>query len=228
LTSWESGINSSGQERFFLKNVGLSLTAESMTSPNNAAPPLTSDVEQFVWKKASSVFNYYAGYPSNLLIVTGLYVRGFTYAPAHGVSLTGWAIALWSAMGLFLWTFLEYLLHRFAYHKGPGVFVMGHAMHHEKPRALLGVPYYVTAVIWISLYFALSFFFHPGVVAIAMGACWLGYILYCVAHHAAHHWVPKNAHLKRLRTHHLLHHHHEDKNFGMMTTFWDKVFGTSV
>lgn len=180
-----------------------------------------SDLENYVWEKSSSKFNYFAGYASNGAIVSWLYYCG---APL----LTWGQLIFWSGVGLFLWTFLEYWLHRIAYHKGKNAFVVGHELHHEKPKALLGVPYYVTAAIYIPLSWALAHLFSPGPTYVLMGSCWFGYICYCVVHHSSHHWLLKDPIMKSLRSHHLQHHYHWDKNFGMVTSLWDRVFGTRV
>lgn len=185
-----------------------------------------TDLENYVWEKSSSKFNYFAGYFSNSSIILWLYSRALWHP--KGAVLSPLQVLLWTAVGLFTWTFMEYWLHRIAYHKGETMFQMGHDMHHQKPKALLGVPYYVTAAIWIPLYFALAYFFDPSITAVVMASIWIGYISYCVVHHSSHHWLLKVKIMKKLRNHHLQHHYYSDKNFGMVTTFWDKVFGTHI
>lgn len=189
-----------------------------------ASAPRTKEMEDFVWEKSSSKFNYVAGYFSNGAIVTWLFWR----AIASPTPLSAMGFLAWFAAGLFFWTFLEYWLHRVAYHLGPKPLRVGHELHHEHPKALLGVPYYATAAIYVPLSWALSRWFAFEATSVMMGAIWLGYIGYCAVHHSAHHWLLKVRPLKQLRNHHLQHHHHWDKNFGMVSTFWDKIFGTSL
>jgi sterol desaturase/sphingolipid hydroxylase (fatty acid hydroxylase superfamily) len=45
-------------------------------------------------------------------------------------------------------------------------------------------------------------------------------------HHAIHHWKFENKLFKKLKRHHYIHHARDTKNIGMVTTFWDHVFGT--
>ena len=56
-----------------------------------------------------------------------------------------------------------------------------------------------------------------------------GYISYGTPHHLDHH-ININALpgklLKRSRANHRIHHKMRDTNYGVTTTFWDRVFGT--
>lgn len=197
-------------------------------SSNESGPSVVgkrnTELENYVWEKSSSKFNYVAGYFSNSAIVAWLYYRAF-HSPEPMSALQ---LLIWTIVGYCLWTFLEYWLHRVAYHVGNTPFVVGHELHHEKPKALLGVPYYLTAALYIPLSWGLSTVLPMGPTSTALGACWAGYIFYCAVHHSSHHWLLKNSLMKGLRGHHLQHHFHWDKNFGMVTSFWDKVFGTHL
>ena len=184
--------------------------------------PMTQE-EEFVWEKTSSVFNYWAGYFSNTAIVLFLFSRAFVSGNTTPPVLTIISVFV---LGLLGWTLIEYWLHRTLYHIGETKFVIGHLMHHEAPKALLGVPYYVTAVVYIPLYYGLTFFFDPAILGIAMSAIWLGYIGYCAVHHGTHHWKFKNKLFKYYKAHHIQHHHCDNRNFGITLPLWDYVFFT--
>lgn len=55
----------------------------------------------------------------------------------------------------------------------------------------------------------------------------IGYLAFAAVHHAVHHsaWQgPLMRYFKRL---HAIHHHgNSTRNFGVITDFWDRVFGT--
>lgn len=186
-----------------------------------------SNLEAYVLEKTSSRFNYVAGYFSNSAIVAWLVWRALLH-PARGAPLSPTGLAVCAGAGLFAWSFVEYWLHRWLYHHGPAVFRVGHGLHHERPTAWLGVPYYLTAPVVIGLYEVISRFLDAATVAGVMASTWLGYIGYCAFHHADHHWMFRGARFRRLRLHHLLHHKHEDQNFGIVSTLWDRVFGTYI
>ena len=177
----------------------------------------------FLKKIASSHFNYYFGYVSNISIVIWL----CTHAFEGGESLLEWYEWIYiPSLGLFLWTLVEYLMHKFPYHVWKSAFEEGHRMHHERPYDLMGIPWYVTLVIVVGVYFGLAQFLNPAYLSLYMASIWLGYIGYCITHHAIHHWKFENKLFKKLKRHHYIHHARHDKNIGMVTTFWDIVFGT--
>ena len=57
-----------------------------------------------------------------------------------------------------------------------------------------------------------------------------GYIVYMIVHHACHCWTPTpGGYLYRVRLHHAVHHYRDDNgNFGVTTSFWDRVLGTRI
>ena len=57
-----------------------------------------------------------------------------------------------------------------------------------------------------------------------------GYTVYLLVHHAIHIRAPTpGTYLYRARLHHAVHHYRDDEgNFGVTTSFWDRVFGTRI
>jgi sterol desaturase/sphingolipid hydroxylase (fatty acid hydroxylase superfamily) len=178
---------------------------------------------ELIRKLGSSTFNYWFGYVANVALVIWLVSHAFT----HGHALLGsGTFAAFALTGLLSWTLAEYVLHRYVYHLWTSFLTEGHALHHEKPRALIGVPWYLTTIALVLLFELVAVPLRSSATGVVMGFAWLGYILYCVAHHGSHHWTFKSGWLKRMKRHHLLHHGHPDFNWGFTTTLWDHVFGT--
>lgn len=177
----------------------------------------------FLKKMTTSHFNYWFGYVSNLSVVTFLCTRAFE----SGHSLLTWQEWLYiPTIGLLLWTLVEYAMHKYAYHAIKGPAERGHMMHHDRPYDLMGVPWYMTLVIYVGTFYGLSYVFSSPHLAVYMAFIWLGYIGYCIVHHAIHHWKFESALFKKLKRHHYIHHARHDKNIGIVTTLWDHVFGT--
>ena len=65
-------------------------------------------------------------------------------------------------------------------------------------------------------------------VGVGMWLGWsLGYLAYDQLHWRAHHRIPTTRYTSRLRQRHELHHYgHPQRNFGVTSGFWDRVFGT--
>jgi sterol desaturase/sphingolipid hydroxylase (fatty acid hydroxylase superfamily) len=132
------------------------------------------------------------------------------------------------ACGVTIWSLLEYLIHRFALH-GIAYFAAMHKMHHSDPKALLGTP------VWLSLGAICCGALVPLWVSIGVkDACSvtaglvLGYLWFGLVHHRIHHSHPRRGtHFSSLKRQHVLHHYGKAQcNFGVITSLWDRIFGT--
>jgi len=137
--------------------------------------------------------------------------------------------------GAVAWTLAEYTLHRFLFHwdNGTGwgkrLHFMIHGVHHDFPddkdRLVMPPGFSVPMGLAFFLLFRLAF-----------GAAWgeplfagfaAGYLWYDGTHFAVHHFKLTSAWGRRLRRHHLFHHHSDpDGGFGVSSPLWDLVFRT--
>lgn len=139
-------------------------------------------------------------------------------------------LAACAAAGMALWTLIEYILHRFFLH-GLQPFLGWHAEHHRRPMALIGLPTYISALLFTALVFAPAW---------GLGGAWfacsltmgvlVGYLAFAVLHHLSHHVRAGPAWLVRRRHWHALHHRSADRpfGFGVTSAFWDHVFGSGT
>jgi sterol desaturase/sphingolipid hydroxylase (fatty acid hydroxylase superfamily) len=140
------------------------------------------------------------------------------------------------ASGFIVWTFFEYLFHRFLFHfqpKSPSlkkIFYLLHEVHHEYPndRLRLVLPpvesilFALLAYVIISSLLPLQMFY-PFVMGFAAG-----YLTYDMLHYSVHHRPMKGEFAQFFKQHHLRHHFQEgDRGFGVSSPLWDYVFGTS-
>ena len=138
--------------------------------------------------------------------------------------------------GLFSWTFVEYVLHRFVFHWTPPgkigarLHFIFHGVHHDYPndRLRLVMPPSVSiplALIFFFLYKTLLgvptvYPFFAGFVA--------GYLFYDTMHYAMHHLQWKFDWFQRLKQYHMRHHYqHDAQGFGVSNPLWDYVFNTT-
>jgi sterol desaturase/sphingolipid hydroxylase (fatty acid hydroxylase superfamily) len=172
-----------------------------------------------------STISYYADF----FLAAG-FILFLAASMAPGLSAIGAAQAAGCvAAGFALWTALEYFVHRVLYHHVP-FFRELHDAHHQEPRGFIGAP----PVIGIALILAITYL--PVVMVHEIAAQGMtigmlaGYMGYMLLHHSAHHWNPrKGSWLWRARRHHALHHHLGlEGNYGIVTSFWDHVFGTAL
>lgn len=148
------------------------------------------------------------------------------------------ALSLW-AMGLFVWTLVEYCLHRFLFHldyylPDHPVFLtlhfLLHGVHHYLPmdRYRLVLPptlFIILAYPFYKLVFALLPF-HMACSGFAGGT--LGYIMYDVTHYVLHH-TKLPLIFNEIKKAHLEHHYKNfEMGFGVTSKFWDVIFGTEI
>ena len=135
--------------------------------------------------------------------------------------------------GWIIFTLIEYLAHRYAYHSGE-YRVEGHwqykvhGYHHDFPKdeERLVMPIWL-AFILLGLFFGVfymflgkyAFFFFPGFL--------FGYGYYLLIHYLVHAYKPPKGYFRFLWRHHHLHHSKfENSAFGVSTRLWDMVFHT--
>jgi sterol desaturase/sphingolipid hydroxylase (fatty acid hydroxylase superfamily) len=147
---------------------------------------------------------------------------------------TAYETSIWlltAAAGALSWTFFEYLLHRFVLHQMPPFAAM-HDAHHQAPLAFVGTPTWLSMGVILGVVFlptwALGSFNAGSALAIGVMA---GFFWYGVVHHAIHYRRPRPIATRLLlasRRHAQHHYSNLSGNFGVTTSFWDHVFGTTL
>jgi 4-hydroxysphinganine ceramide fatty acyl 2-hydroxylase len=139
-------------------------------------------------------------------------------------------------LGLFVWTLVEYIMHRFVFHYMPPdkpwamrMHFIFHGVHHDYPSDAkrLVLPPSVSIPLATIFYFLFNailpanniYGFFPGFI--------LGYLIYDISHYAIHHFNFKGNIWKKIKQHHMLHHYQDpEKGYGVSSPLWDKVFGS--
>jgi sterol desaturase/sphingolipid hydroxylase (fatty acid hydroxylase superfamily) len=148
------------------------------------------------------------------------------FALAHyGLAATpAWGLSL--AVGVVMWTLVEYLVHRFAYHGAP-ILTALHEAHHREPTAYIGVPSFLCSGLIVAISYLPLSSLNPLVAGGFASGMLIGYAAYMFVHHATHHFVIEPGDwLYQARVRHMAHHYHDDANFGVSVGWWDRVFRT--
>jgi sterol desaturase/sphingolipid hydroxylase (fatty acid hydroxylase superfamily) len=126
------------------------------------------------------------------------------------------------AGGMLIWSFYEYMAHRFIAHRVP-YFREAHALHHQAQRDYISLH----PIMSLAMYGAFWMLFGFGSGAISVGFS-TGYVVYSFAHTAFHYATIEPGHfMYGLKMRHVLH-HRADCNYGVVTGFWDRIFGTTM
>ena len=142
--------------------------------------------------------------------------------------------------GLFLWTLVEYTLHRFLFHFEPRnpaqekIIYLFHGIHHEQPQCktrlvmppAASIP--MAIVIYGLLYLVVGLLLRlPHLVNPLTTGLLLGYLAYDMTHYATHHLPMRGKVLKYLKRYHMMHHYKTpDQRFGVSSPLWDIIFQT--
>jgi len=163
-----------------------------------------------------------------------------TYIARAGLSSTIEEAAYW-CLGLFIWTLVEYVLHRFLFHLDKWLpdnrvaltahFLL-HGIHHYLPMDKLRLVMPPTLFLALATPFwklAHTIFAYnwSAATAVYCGGIF-GYISYDLTHYFLHHRnLP--SYWRGLKKYHLQHHFMDYENgFGVTSRFWDGIFGTEL
>lgn len=163
-----------------------------------------------------------------------------SYYGFNGLSSPVEGVSYW-CLGLFLWTLVEYLLHRGLFHVdlylpdnrvGITAHFLLHGIHHYLPmdRYRLVMPPTLFLVLafpfWKLAHFIFAYNQYAAVEVFSGGI--FGYICYDLTHYFLHHRnLP--SYYRELKKYHLEHHFADYENgFGVTSRFWDRIFGTQL
>ena len=175
--------------------------------------------------------------PWQVLVVWVPITAWFAARGLRDPTLGALSFALWAAAGLFFWTLLEYVLHRWVFHFVPSpdselaqdVHFLIHGVHHDWPHDAdrLVMPPVLAIVLAVLVGLPIHAATGPHVFNPFFAGLLVGYLWYDMTHYAVHHVKPRTEMGRKLRRHHSLHHFKTpEARYGVSTPFWDYVFGT--
>ena len=144
----------------------------------------------------------------------------------------GWFF-IYLLAGLFIWTFTEYLLHRYIFHFVPKstwglrLHFIFHGVHHDYPRDAkrLVMPPSASIPLALLFYFLFYLLLPANMIAAFFAGFLIGYLVYDMTHYAIHHANFKSSILKKIKQHHMLHHYSDaSKGYGVSSSLWDILF----
>ncbi len=138
-------------------------------------------------------------------------------------------------LGLAVWSFTEYTLHRFIFHFvpksewGKKIHFMFHGVHHDYPNdsTRLVMPPVVSIPLALLFYFLFKNILGDQLLPPFFAGFILGYLTYDLTHYAVHHFSLRGKVSLYLKQQHMRHHYMDpDGNYGVSSPIWDFVFGT--
>ena len=144
-------------------------------------------------------------------------------------------IGKWFVLGILLWTLLEYVIHRYAFHHQPASNIgkqfhfIVHGVHHDYPNDAKRLVMPPAVIIPLAVVFCGIFFAVFGRFGSALSAGFgFGYVCYDTIHYAIHHFPMKRGIWQWLKRYHLRHHYQDDQaGYGVSSPLWDYIFRTT-
>lgn len=128
--------------------------------------------------------------------------------------------------GLLVFSFMEYVVHRWIFHGPLQTFARGHAAHHRQPRGYDALPFFVPTLVLAAVIGLCALWMPaPDALVLASGIA-LGYVAYGICHFAIHHRRFRHPLLRGWAARHHVHHYHPDRNYGVTSALWDALLGT--
>ena len=137
-------------------------------------------------------------------------------------------------VGLLLFTFIEYMVHRHVFHMIPNSSIKEklqyafHGVHHDYPKdkTRLAMPPIMSVTVVAALFFLFRTMMGEYVFAFLPGFL-IGYSSYLGVHFIVHAFQPPKNFFKTLWINHGIHHYKDDdRAFGVSSPLWDFVFRT--
>jgi len=172
--------------------------------------------------RSNVLFSYWIGFFTDPLTILFLLVWDLAVLGSNALLLAASFLA-----GLLGWTLLEYCFHRWIYHRGRTLLHAGHTLHHEDPKMLIGMPWFLNTSVYMGVWYIFTYWLEARYVSGFSSGVLAGFIFYYCFHHIHHHFNPKNSWYRKLRAHHKVHHQMPETNFGVTNRLWDRVFGTT-
>lgn len=158
------------------------------------------------------------------------------YRTIQMAELTYLQCCLYFIFGFFIWTFIEYFMHRFIFHYHPKsklgrrIHFVVHGVHHDYPNDSKRLVLPPSLSIPLALFFFMIFklVFPEALFFILFSGFITGYLVYDMMHYAIHHVKWDNAYWRQVQEHHLRHHFKDpDRGYGVSSDLWDRILNSN-
>jgi len=182
-----------------------------------------STTRSLVGAICESRINYWAAYATDFITPCIFVYLGINQA-------SSWTAIILSALcGLFFFSLIEYVVHRWLLHDRRSVLFSLHGEHHENPEKTSAFFFPAGLVLLMSVWLVLTRGLHFQDASYFLAGFSAGNFYFDTLHHVEHttriNQIPFRW-LKRKWAFHSVHHGLDHSNFGVITPFWDYVFGT--
>ena len=167
--------------------------------------------------------NYWASYVCDFTCIVIFAYLGFR-------GTWSWPRAVVSSLfGFAVFTLVEYAIHRWLLHDPTNGLFPLHEAHHIDAEKLTAF-FFPTSLLVLMPIWLLTHWLRLPHASFFLSGFSLGYFYFGVLHHVEHTTRINHLPFRWLKSRwaaHSVHHHVEGSNYGVITSFWDYVFGTA-
>jgi sterol desaturase/sphingolipid hydroxylase (fatty acid hydroxylase superfamily) len=194
-------------------------------------PKATGQKRVFKYKGLEVFTKTHSYIPISIFIFTGIFLIIYAYS---NQILSGTALVASYITGIFLFTFVEYMVHRYVFHMALTTSIrkkiqyLFHGVHHEYPKDKdrLAMPPLASITLAVLVFGAANLIMGKWSYGFIAGFL-NGYALYLFVHYIVHAWKMPQNRFKTLWLYHNIHHYqNENVAYGVSTHLWDMVFNT--
>ena len=182
---------------------------------------MISAVPDSILRMSRTPLNYWAEFgldiPLGILLIFG----GLSHRDINPLE-----VFLTILLGLFIFSYFEYSIHRWLFHGSVQIIAQGHRVHHENPQGYDSLPFFLPALVILGLTGIFVLLMPRSYAFLLSGIMAFGYVTYGLSHFTIHHIRFHQTAARRWAANHLIHHYHPESNFGVTTPLWDILLGT--
>jgi len=187
----------------------------------NGVRQIYSDVQKALLAMSHTPANYWGEFVLDIPLGMLLVYLGWQRSGNHFLSA-----APVVAVGLFFFSFFEYVFHRWIFHGSIQIMTEGHAAHHQNPLGYDALPFFLPGLLILGLLGLFSLVLPLNYAQLLAGAVAAGYVIYGLSHYLIHHKRFHYPLSQRWARQHMIHHYHPDRNFGVTSPLWDFLLNT--
>jgi sterol desaturase/sphingolipid hydroxylase (fatty acid hydroxylase superfamily) len=165
--------------------------------------------------------NYWAEFCLDIPLGVVLIFNGLRHNDIQAIE-----VLLTFLLGLFIFSYFEYSVHRWLFHGSVPFIEQGHRAHHENPQGYDALPFFLPSLVVLGLAGIFDLLMPTSYAFLLSGAMAFSYVTYGLSHFIIHHTRFRQPVARRWAANHLIHHYHAETNFGVTTPLWDILLGT--
>ena len=182
---------------------------------------MISAVLDSILRMSRSPVNYWAEFGLDIPLGILLIFEGLRHHDIHSIE-----VFLIFLLGLFIFSYLVYSVHRWLFHGSVQIIAQGHNLHHKNPKGYDALPFFLPSLVRLGLTCVFVLLMPTSYACLLSGTMAFGYVTYGLSHFSIHHIRFHQPLARSWAANHHIHHYHPESNFGVTTPLWDTLLGT--